>query len=119
MSEIRLIPVDLIDPHPHNPRRDLGDLTELAASIEKLNRGIDELVAAKAAIEVAARELESLRVSRVDGIELDWEAPESLWLNAFACIHPSDAFAAEVGRSIIRTVMQAYPSRAAFTVRAS
>ena len=29
MPEIRMIPVDLIDPHPHNPRRDLGDLTEL------------------------------------------------------------------------------------------
>lgn len=33
MPDIRLIPVDLIDPHPHNPRRDLGDLTELADSI--------------------------------------------------------------------------------------
>lgn len=30
---IQLVPVDLIDPHPHNPRRDLGDLTELADSI--------------------------------------------------------------------------------------
>ena len=30
----RSIPVGLLDPHPHNPRRDLGDLTELAASIE-------------------------------------------------------------------------------------
>lgn len=27
------VPVDLIDPHPSNPRRDLGDLTELADSI--------------------------------------------------------------------------------------
>ena len=34
MPEIRMIPVDLIDPHPHNPRRDLGDLTELADSIK-------------------------------------------------------------------------------------
>jgi len=33
VSDIRLVPVDLIDPHPHNPRRDLGDLTELADSI--------------------------------------------------------------------------------------
>lgn len=32
-TTIRMIPVDLIDPHPHNPRRDLGDLTELTASI--------------------------------------------------------------------------------------
>ena len=34
MYDITLIPTDLIDPHPHNPRRDLGDLTELAASIK-------------------------------------------------------------------------------------
>lgn len=33
--EIQSVPVDLIDPHPHNPRRDLGDLTELAASIKE------------------------------------------------------------------------------------
>lgn len=30
---VREIAVDLIDPHPMNPRRDLGDLTELADSI--------------------------------------------------------------------------------------
>lgn len=33
-TQIEFVPVDLIDPHPHNPRRDLGDLTELAASIK-------------------------------------------------------------------------------------
>ena len=26
MPEIHMIPVDLIDPHPHNPRRDLAAL---------------------------------------------------------------------------------------------
>ena len=31
MPEIRMIPVDLIDPHPHNPRRDLGDLIDREA----------------------------------------------------------------------------------------
>lgn len=31
--DIQQIPVDMIDPHPRNPRRDLGDLTELADSI--------------------------------------------------------------------------------------
>jgi ParB family chromosome partitioning protein len=31
---IEQVPVGLIDPHPHNPRRDLGDLTELAGSIK-------------------------------------------------------------------------------------
>ena len=25
-TKIEFVPVDLIDPHPHNPRRDLGDL---------------------------------------------------------------------------------------------
>ena len=33
--QIEWVPVDLIDPHPHNPRRELGDLTELAASIRE------------------------------------------------------------------------------------
>lgn len=33
MNDITLIPTDLIDPHPHNPRRDIGDLTELVDSI--------------------------------------------------------------------------------------
>lgn len=32
---IQNISVELIDPHPQNPRKDLGDLTELAASIAK------------------------------------------------------------------------------------
>ena len=91
----------------------------LVSAVEKLNRGIDQFVAAKRDIQDAATELEALRVSRVDGLDIDWEAPERVWLNAFSCIHPTDAFAAEVGRSIIRTVMQSYPSQATFTVRAS
>ncbi len=33
--QIEWVPVDLIDPHPHNPRRELGDLTELADSIRE------------------------------------------------------------------------------------
>jgi ParB family chromosome partitioning protein len=33
--QIESMPVDLIDPHPHNPRRILGDLTGLAASIRE------------------------------------------------------------------------------------
>lgn len=32
-STIQAVPVHLIDPHPNNPRRELGDLTELADSI--------------------------------------------------------------------------------------
>lgn len=30
-----LIPVEKVYPHPGNPRKDLGDLTELAESIKK------------------------------------------------------------------------------------
>ena len=31
---IEMIPIDLLSPHPDNPRKDLGDLTELSASIK-------------------------------------------------------------------------------------
>ncbi len=35
MNEIKHISIDLIRPHKDNPRKELGDLTELAASIER------------------------------------------------------------------------------------
>ena len=34
MSELRYLPVDRLHPHPDNPRKELGDLTELADSIK-------------------------------------------------------------------------------------
>lgn len=34
ITTIHEIDIDLIDPHPKNPRKDLGDLTEIAASIK-------------------------------------------------------------------------------------
>lgn len=34
MNEIKMIPVDKLYPHPDNPRKELGDLTELADSIK-------------------------------------------------------------------------------------
>lgn len=34
MNTIQMIPLDRIDPHPKNPRRDLGDLRDLAKSIK-------------------------------------------------------------------------------------
>lgn len=34
MSEIVMIPIDKLNPHPDNPRKDLGDLSELAESIK-------------------------------------------------------------------------------------
>ena len=57
MPEIRLIPVDLIDPHPHNPRRDLGDLT-------KLRRLLAAAVNALPALLDAAEESDALRAER-------------------------------------------------------
>mgnify|MGYP002513206470 CR=1 FL=1 len=35
MNEIKMIPAAEIYPHPENPRKDLGDLTELSESIRK------------------------------------------------------------------------------------
>ena len=35
MNEITMIPLNLLEHHPENPRKDLGDLTELAESIRK------------------------------------------------------------------------------------
>ena len=35
MNEITMIPVGLLEHHPENPRKDLGDLTELTDSIKK------------------------------------------------------------------------------------
>ena len=34
MNEIVMIPIGMLEHHPENPRKDLGDLTELAASIK-------------------------------------------------------------------------------------
>lgn len=35
----------------------------------------------------------------------DHPGVEHIWLNAFSCIRPTDAFAAEVGRMVIAKVM--------------
>ncbi len=42
-EQIVLIPLDKLSPHPQNPRRDMGDLTELAASIKEI--GVIEPIA--------------------------------------------------------------------------
>lgn len=34
MNDIRMVPIEWLGHHPQNPRLDLGDLTELAASIK-------------------------------------------------------------------------------------
>lgn len=53
---IQLVPVDLIDPHPHNPRRDLGDLTELADSIRAQGIRQNLLLVSHEVIDGALRE---------------------------------------------------------------
>lgn len=35
MNKIQMIPIELLHPHPQNPRKELGDLTELADSIRE------------------------------------------------------------------------------------
>ena len=84
-----------------------------------MNAAIDQFVAAKAAIESAARDLEAIRVSRLDHMDLDWSGPDHIWLNGFKCIRPTDEFAAQVGHGVIKAAMHAHPKRATFTVNAS
>ena len=91
----------------------------LLDAIKAMNGAIDMFVAARVAVESAARDLEALRVSRLDHLDLDWSEPDHIWLNGFACIRPTDEFAAQVGRNVIRAAMQAHPKHASFTVNAS
>ena len=34
---------------------------------------------------------------------------DKIWLNAFKCVSPSDEFAAEVGREVIRKLVESQP----------
>lgn len=36
MNEIKMIPINKLEPHPNNPRKDLGDIKELSDSIKKV-----------------------------------------------------------------------------------
>lgn len=46
-----------------------------------------------------------------DAVRISRDQPgiEHIWLNAFSCINPSDDFAADIGREVIRKVMSANP----------
>lgn len=35
VAEIHMLPIEVIKPHPHNPRKELGDLTELIDSVKE------------------------------------------------------------------------------------
>ena len=56
-TRLEFVPVDLIDPHPSNPRRDLGDLTELADSIRAQGIRQPLLLVQRACAECDARGL--------------------------------------------------------------
>ena len=43
-----------------------------------MNAAIDQFAAAKSAIESAARDLEAIRVSRLDHIDIDWSEPDHI-----------------------------------------
>ena len=72
---IQMVPVDLIDPHPHNPRRDLGNLTELAASIRE--QGIQQnllLVPSVAGRFLTAEEEERYGLTKAGGLSKAYTA---------------------------------------------
>ena len=92
---------------------------DILDAIEKLNDSVNKFVAAKNDLLEAVAKLEAARIFRPDELDIDWETPDQVWLNGFACIYPTDEFAAEVGHSIIKTVMQAHPQAATFRVKAS
>lgn len=68
---------------------------------------------------------ETTEVPWEDRVRADFRTVSALptvdhtWLNAFACISPTDAFAAEVGRAVIEKIMSAPGRRVALTFNAS
>ena len=68
MNEITMIPLNLLEHHPENPRKDLGDLTELADSIRQ--RGVmqnltvvPDLEKSKYMVVIGNRRLEASRMA--------------------------------------------------------
>lgn len=95
---------------------DLGD------DLDDLGSAIDQINDARKALTDTLDRIAAKKIHRIPTDLLpdwDWDTPESLWLNAFSCIRPTDEFAAEVGRSVISTVMAAHPRVTTIRVRAS
>ena len=68
MSEIRLIPIGDLEHHPENPRKDLGDLTELTESIRQLGvmqnlTVVADLETAKYLVVIGNRRLEAAKAA--------------------------------------------------------
>lgn len=111
-----LILADALDQEPTRPEPvdlsdeldDLADCTKLFAEAMSKMKEAGDSVARK-----------SVKRLPREWTDVDFEAPDHIWLNAFKCIRPTDEFAAEVGRSIIASAMQAHPKRVALTVNAS
>lgn len=49
----------------------------------------------------------------------DHPGVEHIWLNAFSCVRPSDDFAAQVGREVIRKVMDQRSRHVVLRINAS
>lgn len=73
----------------------------------------------KRALDSSPEPVITLDVADVRELLLQATNAESLWLNAFSCIRPTDTFAAEVGRAVINMVMQHPGRQVVVRVRAS
>ena len=89
----------------------------ISTDLDAADVAIDRIITAFGDLKEAIDTLNSKRVSR--DLDLYWDEPEHLWLNAFACINPTDEFAAQVGRAVIRHAIAAHPSRVTIRVTAS
>lgn len=72
-TNVTMIPVAQLHPHPDNPRKDLGDITELTASIkddESVYRGI------YSALDGIGYEISDMEKSLLDGTHPSYEGAE-------------------------------------------
>ncbi len=72
-TNVTMIPVAQLHPHPDNPRKDLGDITELTASIkddESVYRDI------YSALDSIGYEMSDMEKSLLDGTHPSYESVE-------------------------------------------
>lgn len=94
--------------------------TDLFDQLEELNSAIDDLMDARKRIEAAVTAIAQSR-AHLERRDIDWEGLDAdhIWLNAFACIRPTDTFAADVGRAVIEKALAARGKSIPLTVNAS
>ena len=100
----------------------MPDPMSITDELDAISEAVDELVAAKKKLEDAVRSLYLKRRQlggRRPAMVSDPTDPDHTWLNAFACIRPTDEFAAQVGRDVIAAAMAAHPRRVVRSFNAS